>query len=296
MNGHNHNHSTKNIGITILLNLAITIAEFIGGYLSGSLALISDAGHNLSDVISLVLGFFGEKITEIEPTKKHSFGFKRAEIFTALINAFVLWGISVVIIIEAFRRINSSQDISIGIMLVVASIGLFGNLFSMIILGKEKDHNLNMKAAYLHIFYDTISSVAVIASGIIIYFTHYYVLDLIVSFIIAIMIFFSGLEVIKKGIHIFMQGVPEGIDFETVYKSIEGMEGVKSAHHLHIWSVNSNDIFLSCHLCINREFEMDSDNLIKKVNSMLKNDYDIDHTALQIENNDICGEDIICCK
>ena len=296
MNGHNHNHSKKNIGITILLNLAITIAEFIGGYLSGSLALISDAGHNLSDVISLILGFFGEKITEIEPTKKHSFGFKRAEIFTALINAFVLWGISVVIIIEAFRRINSSQDISIGIMLVVASIGLFGNLFSMIILGKEKDHNLNMKAAYLHIFYDTISSVAVIASGIIIYFTHYYVLDLIVSFIIAIMIFFSGLEVIKKGIHIFMQGVPEGIDFETVYKSIEGMEGVKSAHHLHIWSVNSNDIFLSCHLCINREFEMDSDNLIKKVNSMLKNDYDIDHTALQIENNDICGEDIICCK
>jgi len=296
MNGHNHNHSKKNIGITILLNLAITIAEFIGGYLSGSLALISDAGHNLSDVISLILGFFGEKITEIEPTKKHSFGFKRAEIFTALINAFVLWGISVVIIIEAFRRINSSPDISIGIMLVVASIGLFGNLFSMIILDKEKDHNLNMKAAYLHIFYDTISSVAVIASGIIIYFTHYYVLDLIVSFIIAIMIFFSGLEVIKKGIHIFMQGVPEGIDFETVYKSIEGMEGVKSAHHLHIWSVNSNDIFLSCHLCINREFEMDSDNLIKKVNSMLKNDYDIDHTALQIENNDICGEDIICCK
>lgn len=141
-----HHHSKKNIGMKILLNLAITIAEFVGGSLSGSLALISDAGHNLADVISLILGFFLGKITEIEPTKKHSFGFKRAEIFTAIINALVLWGISVGIIIEAFRRINSSQDISIGIM----------------------------------------------------------------------------------------QGVPDDIDFEAVYKSIEGLEGVKSAHHLHI--------------------------------------------------------------
>ena len=138
--------------------------------------------------------------------------------------------------------------------------------------------------------------VAVIISGIIIYFTHYYMLDLIVSFIIAIMIFFSGLEIIKKGVHIFMQGVPDDIDFEAVNKSIEGLEGVKSAHHLHIWSVNSNDIFLSCHLCINKELETDSDDLIGKVNDVLRKDYGIDHTALQIENNDICGEGIICCK
>jgi cobalt-zinc-cadmium efflux system protein len=291
-----HDLSTKRLLATILLNLAITIAEFIGGLLSGSLALLSDAGHNLSDVLSLILGYFGEKISVMQPTKKHSFGFKRIEIFTAIINALALWGISIVILIEAFQKINSKDSISIGVMLGVASIGLFGNLFSIIILRKDAEHSLNMKAMYLHLFYDTLSSVAVIVSGIMIYFTKLVLLDTIASFIIAIMIFFSGLDVMKKGVHILMQGVPENIDLEEVYKSIIGIPGVKSAHHIHIWSINSNEIFLSCHLCIDKDLEKDYDKLIQKVNDMLQEAYVINHTTLQIENINICDEGVICCK
>ena len=163
----NHSH-TKKFGITIILNIIITIAEYMGGIFSGSLALISDAGHNLSDVLSLFLGYFGERISHKESTKKHTFGFKRFEIFTALINSLSLWAIGIFIIYEAISRLKTTESISVGLMIGIAFIGLFGNLFSILVLNKEKDESLNMKAAYTHLFYDTISSVAVIISGIVI--------------------------------------------------------------------------------------------------------------------------------
>jgi cobalt-zinc-cadmium efflux system protein len=280
--------NSKKIGWTIALNIIITISEYVGGLLSGSLALLSDAGHNLSDVISLILSYFGKKISEKKADKKHSFGFKRVEIFTALFNALSLWAIGIIIIIEAIKRINSSESISLGLMLIIAFIGLLGNVFSIIVLNKSKDENLNMKAAYLHLFYDAISSVAVIISAIVIYFTHWIILDIVVSIFIAIMIFWSGFGIIKSTIHIFMQGVPEGIDFEEVYKNILKISGVKSVHSTHIWSINSEETFLSCHICIENG-KMDNDKIIQKVNAMLEKNYEINHTTIQIEKNNICN-------
>lgn len=285
---HNHDMNSKKIGWTIALNIIITISEYVGGLLSGSLALLSDAGHNLSDVISLILSYFGKKISEKKADKKHSFGFKRVEIFTALFNALSLWAIGIIIIIEAIKRINSSESISLGLMLIIAFIGLLGNVFSIIVLNKSKDENLNMKAAYLHLFYDAISSVAVIISAIVIYFTHWIILDIVVSIFIAIMIFWSGFGIIKSTIHIFMQGVPEGIDFEEVYKNILKISGVKSVHSTHIWSINSEETFLSCHICIENG-KMDNDKIIQKVNAMLEKNYEINHTTIQIEKNNICN-------
>ncbi|MBR9701291.1 cation transporter [Candidatus Pacearchaeota archaeon] len=290
-----HNHNAKKIGWTILLNIVITLAEYIGGIFSGSLALLSDAGHNLSDVISLILGYFGEKISGSKASKRHSFGFKRTEIFTALINALSLWAIAIFIVIEGIKRLSSNDNISVGLMLGIALIGLFGNLFSILILNKDKDHNLNMKAAYLHLFYDTVSSVAVIISGIIIYYTNFIILDVIISFFIALMIIYSGFSILKRCIHIFMQGVPEGIDFEDVFKKIGRTKGIKSAHNLHIWSINSNESFLSCHICTDNK-KKDSDNIIKSVNTMLKKDFGIEHTTIQIENNNMCKDGMVCCK
>src|SRR4030043_1220406 len=175
-----HDHNVKNIGWAILINIGITVAEVIGGTLSGSLALLSDPGHNLSDVISLGLSFLGEKISEKKATRRHTFGFKRTEIFTALINSLSLVGIAVFIVVEALKRISSPPEVSLGLMLTVATIGLLGNLFSMVILGK-KENNLNVKAAYLHLFYDAISSVAVIGSGLLIFLTGWVMVDLAVS-------------------------------------------------------------------------------------------------------------------
>jgi len=289
---HEHNH--KKIGWTIILNIAITIAEYVGGIMSGSLALLSDAGHNFSDVLSLILGYFGEKVSAKKATKKHSFGFKRFEILTALINALALVAIAIIILIEAINRINNTQQISLGIMLGVGAIGLFGNLFSIMILNKDKESSVNMKAAYLHLFYDTLSSVFVMVSAVIIYFTNYVIIDMIVSVIIAVMILYSSMEIIKKTIHIFMQGVPDGMDFDKIYRAIKSIKSVKTVHDLHIWSVDSNEAFLSCHVCI--EKVKNSDDIINGINKLLLKDFNISHTTIQLENNNLCKEKAICSK
>jgi len=291
-----HGHRTKRIGLAILINMGITLAEAIGGMLSGSLALLSDAGHNLSDVISLLLSLLGEKLSKKKPTPRHTFGFKRTEIFTALINSLSLIGIAFFIVVEAIKRIPSPPQLFIGIMLGVAIIGLFGNLFSMTILGR-KESNLNIKAAYLHLFYDAISSMAVIGSGILIYLTGWVIVDLIVSLLIAGMVIWSGLGIIKRTIHIFMQGVPEHLEFDRVLQDILGVSGVKSVHNLHIWSINSDEAFLSCHICMDEiEGERDIDRIIQNINEVLLKKHHIHHTVIQAENQNLCGTDILCNK
>jgi cobalt-zinc-cadmium efflux system protein len=292
--GKDPNNADK-IGWAILLNLAITVTEYIGGMLSGSLALVSDAGHNLTDVISLILGLFGERFSKIKATDRNSFGYKRVEIFTALINALILWGVSLFIIIEAAHRAQSLNNISTGLMLIIAVIGLLGNLFSVLVLSRSRDESLNMKAAYLHLFYDTLSSVAVIIAGVIIYFTKFNMLDIIISILIAVMILWSGFEIIRKAIHIFMQGVPDNVDFDKVYETILMIKGVKSLHGLHIWSIDSNEVFLSCHICMKATNQRNgNDELLNKVNSILQKEFGIYHTAIQVETDRQCREE--CCR
>ncbi len=296
MNNKVNNHTTKRIGWAILINIFITIAEAIGGTLSGSLALLSDAGHNLSDVISLGLSYLGEKVSERKATRRHTFGFKRTEIFTALINSLSLVGIALFIVLEAIKRVSSPPQLSLEIMLGVAVIGLFGNVFSMIILGKE-ENNLNIKSAYLHLFYDAISSIAVIICGIIIYFTTWVKVDLIVSFLIAGMILWSGLSLIKRITHIFMQGVPEHLEFDKILKDILGVSGVKNVHDLHIWSINSNEAFLSCHICMDEsDGKRDTDRIIQNINEVLLKNHNIRHTVIQAENRNLCEMGELCNK
>lgn len=296
MHNHRPDQHIKNIGWAILINIGITLAEAIGGTLSGSLALLSDAGHNLSDVISLGFSFLGEKLSQKKPTRKHTFGFKRTEIFTALINSLSLVGIALFIVVEAVKRISSPPELSLGLMMGIATIGLIGNLFSMFLLGK-KEANLNVKAAYLHLFYDAISSVAVIGSGLFIYITGWVMADLVVSLLIAGMVLWSGVGIIKKTVHIFMQGVPEHLEFDKILKDILGISGVKSVHSLHIWSINSNETFLSCHICMDEsEGKKDTDRTIQNINEILLKNYNIRHTVIQAENQNLCGLDILCNK
>ena len=296
MRHQSHDHRMKNIGWAILINMGITVAEVIGGTLSGSLALLSDAGHNLSDVISLGLSFIGEKLSRKKATRRHTFGFRRTEVFTALINALSLVGIAAFIVIEAVKRISSPPALSVGLMLGVATLGLLGNVFSMMILGK-REANLNVKAAYLHLFYDALSSVAVIGSGFLIYLTGWVVLDLVISLLIAGMVLWSGLGVIKKAVHILMQGVPEGIEFDKILQDILSVPGVKSVHGLHIWSIDSSDVFLSCHVCMEEvEGKRDTDKIIRDVNTMLGKNHRIHHTVIQAENENLCGIDVLCNK
>jgi cobalt-zinc-cadmium efflux system protein len=302
-NSHPHSHKINNkttLIITIFFNAVITLAEYVGGILSGSLALLSDAWHNLSDVLSLMLGYAGEKVSETHSSKKYSFGLKRFEVLIALINALSLAGIGIYIVYEAITRFFHPVPVNVKIMLPVAAIGLAGNVFSILVLSKNKDSNINMKAAFMHLLYDAISSVAVIIAGIILYFTNILWIDLIISIIIVIMIFWSSTDIIKESLRIFMQGTPHNVDPDQVYKSILNLSGVSNVHGLHIWSINSSKVFLSCHICVDQSM-IDSvgntDKIIRNVNAMLEEKYGIDHTTLQIENNILCSnESGECCK
>ncbi len=289
-NTHDHSFSNKRkLILVIIFNLGITITEYIGGLLSGSLALISDAGHNLSDVLSLILGYAGEKVSEKKPTKRYTFGFKRFEVLIALINSLSLIVIGIYILYESFVRYLHPVAIHISIMLPVAAVGLVGNIMSIVVLFSNKNTNLNMKAAFLHLLYDTFSSVIVIIAGVIIYVTNWYIIDILMSILIVIMIFISSSSIIIESFRIFLQGVPDNIDSDSVYNDIIHIKDVISLHDLHIWSVNSNEIFFSCHIRATSSLDQEGSNrLLKSINEMLKDKYNINHSTLQIETNDEC--------
>ncbi|MCP4569294.1 MAG: cation transporter [FCB group bacterium] len=293
--GHSHHHGTARLGWTILLNLIITAAEVVGGLISGSLALLSDAGHNLSDVIALILAFFGAKGAALKPTKRSTYGFKRLEVVTAFINAISLVAISVYIIYEAFHRYADPQPIDGTIMLSVAVIGLLGNVFSVWILHRDRNKTINDRAAFLHMLYDAISSVAVIIGGVVIIFSGWYLLDLILSVLIAVMILWSSFDILKEAAGIFMESAPSGIDVDEVSASIAAVAGVRDVHHLHIWSISSSQIALSCHIDLNEGERGCCPEVIREVHKVLLDRYGIDHATIQPEVG-VCPEQPLVIK
>lgn len=307
-NGHDHDKhghaphsfgSTKSLALVISFNIIITIAQYAGGILSGSLALISDAGHNLSDVFSLILGYIGIKVSEKKPDAKYTFGLKRFEVLIALVNSISLFMIGIYIVYEAVKRFANPAPIDISIMLPVAAIGLAGNLLSILVLGAHRDSSLNMKAAFLHLFFDALSSVAVIGAAVIIHFTGALWADLAVSIIIVFMIAWSSIRVITESLRIFLQGAPSGLDTSEILAELEGIGGVREVHGLHVWSINSKEIFLSCHICLDESSAgKNSDSMIKSVNSLLEKKFAIAHTAVQIETDQLCALDggDSCCR
>jgi len=287
-----HSHGSGNgfkFLMVISLNVIITTAEYIGGILSGSLALISDAGHNLSDVLSLILGYAGEKVSERKRSDLYTFGMKRFEVLIAFINALTLVIIGLYIFYEAIERFKNPVTVDFSIMLPVALIGLGGNLISMFFLGHGDDKSLNMRAAFLHLFFDALSSVAVIAAAVLIYFTSNYWIDIVISFFIAVMIIWSSLGILKESLIIFLQGVPENINTVEVYNAIMEIKSIDSVHGLHIWSINSKEVFLSCHVCLDADSGSFSDEIIIKINTMLAEKFLIKHTTIQVELSAFCG-------
>lgn len=293
-NDRHHNHSGNSSGSAgfmgvIILNVIITIAEYTGGVLSGSLALLSDAGHNFSDVLSLMLGYAGEKVSEKKRSDSYTFGMKRFEVLIALINALTLVFIGLYIFYEAVERFRNPVAVNLKIMLPVSIIGLAGNLISMLLLGHGEDKTLNVRAAFLHLFFDALSSMAVIAAAFFIYFTSNYWIDIVISFFIAVMIIWSSFSIIMESVRIFLQGVPNHIDSVEVYNAILGIGSVESLHGLHIWSINSKEVFLSCHVCLDSAPGTLSDSVIMDINSMLKKKFNIEHTTIQSELGNFCG-------
>ena len=299
---HHHDHGTPagRLGLVIVLNVIITVAEYVAGVLSGSLALISDAGHNFSDVLALLLGYAGEKVSRRKPSARYSFGLRRFEVLVALINALTLIGIGIFIVVEAVERFHDPVTIDPGILIPVAALGLAGNFISMALLHKDRERSLNMKAAFLHLLYDTLSSAAVVAVGVLLLFKPWFWLDLVISLGIVGMIVYSSAGILTESLRVFMQAAPESVNPKTIHNDLLSIEDISAVHGLHIWSVSSREVFLSCHLCTPQPLD-DPNDLIQRVNDMLAQDHGIAHTTLQIETGDRCPrpfdpEDDGCCR
>lgn len=284
--GHSHHH-TDNIRvlfISFILIFLFMIVEAIGGFLTNSLALLSDAGHMLSDAAALGLSLFALKLGQKSATSDKTYGFRRFEIIAAFINGITLIAISLYIFYEAYHRFLEPPNVSAK-MMVIAIIGLIVNIFVawMLMRGDSKG-NLNIRSALLHVFGDLLGSVGAIIAGILILLFNWNLADPIASVIVAILIIVSGIRITKDSIHILMEGKPEHINVDEMKEMLLNIEGVQDIHDLHVWSITSEFPSLSCHLVVDDSVRRDD--LLQEANEIIKTKFSISHCTIQLEGID----------
>jgi cobalt-zinc-cadmium efflux system protein len=281
ISGHHHPISGRRLFWTIVLNSIITLAEFVV--------------HNLSDVAALILAWFGVKGSQLPATKRSTYGFKRVEVMTAFISAVALVVIALFIIWVAYRRFLNPVPLEMpGLFLSVAAVGLLGNLTSVALLHREKDKSLNLKTAFLHMAYDTLSSVVVLGGGVVILFTGWTLVDPILSAAIALMIFWSSYLVIKEATLILMEAVPPGVDFDEVHRAINGAAEVCSVHDLHIWSLSSYEFALSCHVIVPENSYAQGPQIVDDISRLMRDRFGIGHSTIQIEHQGCERSNLLC--
>jgi cobalt-zinc-cadmium efflux system protein len=289
--GHEHAHGLrqqsgggkKDLLIALSITLLMMIAEVIGGLLSNSLALLSDAGHMLTDNLALLLSFFAMKFATMPATEKRTFGFYRLEILAALINGIILVVISLYIIYQAYLRMINPQRVEGMLMLIVAVIGLAANIIGAIVLMKHSHSNLNIRGAYLHIVGDAFSSVGVVVGGVIILYTGWYLIDPILSILISFVIIYGSWALVKESVSILLESVPSHIDIETVATAISKVRGVREAYHIHVWTITSGVHAMSAHVLIDDQLVSRSRDLINDISTLLAEKFKILHSTIQLE-------------
>ena len=284
---HTHNHtsgtSEKNLFITMALNFLITIVEVIGGIFSGSLALISDAMHNFSDGIAIIVTYVALRLSKKPRSFKYTFGLKRAEIVAAIINASTLIIISFFLIKEAIERFLHPSPITGSVMLVVASVGLIANIIGTVLLKKGSEDNLNLRAAYFHLLSDAISSLAVIIGAVCIVFFNIYWIDPVLTILISLYILKETFEIVKESVDLVMMSTPPDIDITEIQRALETIPGVKNIHHVHLWKMNEVDIHFEAHIDVDDVLVSSTAGIRKEVEHRLHDLFEITHTTLQIE-------------
>lgn len=285
MSHHHQEISGSRLLITMVLNFVITAAEIIGGILSGSLSLISDALHNFSDGISIIISYVALKLRSKEHSQRHTFGLKRAEIFAAVINSSVLLIISIYLFYEAVVRLINPQIVQGKLMTGVALIGLVANVLGTALLQRDAKHSLNIKSAYLHLLSDAVSSLGVVLGGLAIFFWQVYWIDPILTILIGLYILKESYKILIQAVHILMEGAPPDIDLKALQKAVENIPDVQDIHHIHLWTVGEGDLHLEGHVNIDDMKISESDLLRKKIEEILTRDFGINHITLQFECN-----------
>jgi cobalt-zinc-cadmium efflux system protein len=290
---HSNALAGRSLKITLFLVLIIMVAEIIGGILSNSLALLSDAGHMLTDALALALSLFAINLARRPATPTKTFGYHRAEIMAALANGTLLVLVSVFIFYEAAQRFSALPSVKSPLMLVIAVIGLVANIIGLFLLRGGSQKSINVKAAFWHVFGDTMSSVGVIIAGIIIYFTGWYIADPILAVVIGIIILLGAVRIVRESVDILLESVPQHVEIEKVTAAVKNIPGVEDLHEIHIWTITSGIYALSAHLKIADQTVSASNDIVTRVTGLLAHDFSITHTTLQLECES-CPTGLVC--
>ena len=285
---HDHDHRVKmnkRLIIGVILNSSFVVVEFVFALIIGSLALLSDAGHNFADSFALILALYAYYQSKKMPTRQKTFGFLRSGVLAALFNSAVLIAITFYIFYEAYFRLINPPDIPGGTIIIVAAIGFVIN--SVIAFGFKGQKDINIKAAFLHLLTDALVSLGVLIAGIVIVTTGFNLIDPLISIAIGIFILYSTWGVTKEAIDILMEATPKGINGDEVIEEIMKLEEVKNVHHLHLWEIGSGVFALSCHIVIEDMQLCNVDDVTSKVEKLLKEKYGIIHPTIQPETQ-IC--------
>ncbi len=291
-NGHSHDKSERALKLSLAIVIVFMLVEVVGGFLSNSLALIGDAGHMLVDGLALGLSAFAIGMSKKPATVRKTYGFYRVEIMAALANGVLLVLISFYILYEAYQRFVSPPEVKAPLMLVVAVIGLLANI-TMIFLLREGHESLNVRAAFWHVATDTLSSVGVIAAGVIISITGSSVADPVIAALISVLILWGAVRLIFESVDILLEAVPRHIKMDDVVRAIREVPGIQDVHDIHIWTITSGIYALSSHLSIEDCTVNDSTAIMAAVNEKLGRDFGITHTTLQAECGS-CSTGFVC--
>lgn len=285
--GHSHAHpkvSGKNLLLSIFLNMLITAAQVVGGLVSGSLALLSDALHNFSDVLSLIVSYWANILAKKKASVNKTFGYKRAEIIAAFVNAATLVVVALILIKEAIERIMEPQEITSGLVIWLSLLGILANGFSVLLLKKDSKINMNMKSAYLHLLTDMLASVAVLAGGLLMKFFQMYWVDPALTLAIALYLIYLGFDLLRDSTRVLMLFTPNSIQLQKIVGEITKIEPIKNVHHIHIWQLNEDEVHLEAHIDFKEDIRLSHfDAILEEIEELLYHDFGINHVNIQPE-------------
>jgi cobalt-zinc-cadmium efflux system protein len=283
---HSHGLSPGQLGwrliASLLINVVIVIAQIVGGLMSGSLALVTDALHNVTDVASLGLSFGALRVAQRPPNARYTFAFQRSEVLAAVINAATLIGVSVFVAIEAVERLRHPVPVAGALVIGFAAFGFLANAFAAFLI-RGQGKNLNLRSAMLHLVADSVASVGVLLAGLVIMLTNWYWVDPVVSLALAAWMTWESVGLIREATHILMQGVPEEIEVALVTRAMMDIDGVESVHDLHVWAVAPDNVVLSAHVVVDQTHVPTSTQVAMAIKRMLHDRFGVEHATLEVE-------------
>ncbi|TVZ26322.1 cobalt-zinc-cadmium efflux system protein [Gillisia sp. Hel_I_86] len=294
--GHDHTHIVKgkNLLFSIFLNIGITLAQVIGGLLSGSLALLSDALHNFSDVLSLLVSYIANILSKRDASLKHTFGYKRAEVVAAFVNASTLIVVAVILIVEAFQRFKNPETIDSNLVIWLSLLAITGNGLSVLLLKKDSKANLNMRSAYLHLLTDMMASVAVLAGGLLMKYYKIFWVDSVLTLAIAVYLIIVGYDLLKSATKVLMLFTPSDLALEDIAEKICSLPKIKNVHHVHVWQLNEAEIHLEAHVDFTEDISLSKfEVILSEIEELAFHSFGINHVNIQPEFGKCENKDLI---